>query len=255
MSKPYMTLAAMGLTRGMWCLAATLAVGQAVGQAIGEENDPGAFSYHNLMLSVSTAPVPKVKEDSTDGAGTTTHYEWDGMRDTGYRFAVTGLCGKSSGEGRSGWQFGLDLAFATYDITPQSFDVSGATFNNSSTATLHYRTLGVNVVGGWQYGLSTLDDLHAFVEIMPFLGGGVAFASNEVHTVGGYDEQSGTGGYFQYGMRIGGYIVEKRWIFGAVANYTGGRSKVDIDFSGGYSSTLTLTQSGFGLGGVVGYRF
>lgn len=251
MSKSYMPRAAIGLTSGLWCLVASLAVGQAVG----EDSDPGAFRYHNLMFSVSTVPVPTVKENSTDSAGTTTHYDWDGLRETGYQFAVTSMCGRSSGEGRGGLQCGLDLAMATYDITPKTFDVSGTTFINGSSATLHYRTLGINLVGGWQYGMSTLDDLHAFVEIMPFLGGGVAFASNEVHSASGYDEQSGIGGYFQYGLRIGGYIVERSWIFGAVASYIGGRSTVDVNFSGGYSSTLTLTQSGFGLGGVVGYRF
>lgn len=38
-------------------------------------------------------------------------------------------------------------------------------------------------------------------------------------------------------------------------SYAYGGSEVDMDFDGGYDSELELKRHGFGIAGVVGYRF
>jgi len=248
MSKPFMTVAkAVGMGG---CLGLV-----AVAPVAAEDLKVADFDYFRLQASVSVVAAPKVTENSKDSGGTSTHYEWNGNRDNGYQAALTGLFGRGTMAGE-GWQYGAELVFGHYDITPTDFTVNGSVFGNGSTASLNYRTVGINVLGGWQWGMTDLDEFTGFIEIMPHLGGGIAFADNEVHNSnGGYSSETGTGAYWEAGMRFGAYITEKRLIYGFNVSYAYSASTINMDFPGGYSSELDLKRHGFGIGAVAGYRF
>jgi hypothetical protein len=226
----------------------------AVGLGAGWAAEERPLEFRNLLIGFAGSPTPDVTEDSKDASGTTTSYDWSGKRSMGYQVSALVLQGEGGEDG--GWEFGGGIAVANYDITPGSFVVAGSSYNNASSSTLHYRTLGLNVLGGYEYGLIDIDDFRGFVEVTPILGAGVAWADNEIHSAtGGYDKKTGVGAYFEYGLRVGAYITESRWIYGINAFYMGGTSTVKMDFSGGYSSTLRLDRNGFGAGAAAGYRF
>jgi len=245
MSNQFLTLLPLGRC-GLCC--ALLGVGA------GWSAEERPFEFQNLLIGLAGSPSPSVTENSKDASGTTTSYDWSGKRSVGVQASALVLAGTGAAEG--GWEFGGGVSFATYDITPNSFTVAGASYNNASSSTLHYRTVGVNVLGGYEYGLIDIDDFRGFVEVTPILGAGIAWADNEIHgATGGYDKKTGVGAYVEYGLRVGAYITETRWIYGVNAFYMGGTSSVKMDFTGGYSSTLRLDRSGFGAGAAAGYRF
>ena len=248
MSKPSMTLATMVGVGG--CLGLVMAA-----PAAGEDLKIAEFNYFRLQASIGAVEAPEVEEDTKDGAGTSTSYEWNGGRESGYQAAITGLFGRGK-LGDGGWQFGAEFVMGFYDITPEDFTVDGGVFNNGSGGELRHRTYGINLLGGWQWGLTDLDEFTGFVEILPHIGGGIATAESEVHNSNGsYSRESGSGGYFEAGLRLGAYITEKRMIYGLNVSYAYSYSEVDIDFPGGFSSELELKRHGFGIAGVVGYRF
>jgi len=241
-------------------LATLVGVGGCLGLVIaapacGEDLKVAEFDFIRLQASIGAAAAPDVKEDTKDGAGVNTSYDWNGGRDNGYQAAITALFGRGKlGEG--GWEWGGEFVMGIYDLTPQDFTVDGVVFGNGSGSELRSRTYGINLLGGWQWGLMDLDEFTGFVEIIPHIGGGIATAESEVHNGNGsYSRESGTGAYFDAGLRLGAYITEKRMIYGVNVSYDYGYSKIDIDFPGGYSSELELKRHGFGIAGVVGYRF
>lgn len=250
MLKSVTPLVALALSGGLWSTCSAAAA-----EPDKEKYQPEVFRYLTFLVGFGATPAPDVTEFSKDGAGTTTRYNWEGARKTGYQGIATLMCGRTLGDG-NGIQFGLDLAFATYDIRPRTFDVAGSSFDNGSPGDLNYRTIGVNVVGGWSYGIRNRDDLLAIVTVDAFLGGGLAFAENELHTAGGsYERANGTGGYYETGLKVGAYITEQRWIYGLNVTYTFGQGRVGMDFGSGYSSKLDLEREGFGITGLMGYRF
>ena len=253
MTKPFMTLAAKVGMGGCLGLAA-------MAPAMAEDLKVVDFDYFRLQASLSVAAAPNVTEDSQDSSGTNTKYEWNGIGDTGFQAAVTALFGRGTTTGGEGWQWGAELVFGNYDITPTDFSVNGNVINNGSGKNLYYRTIGVNVLGGWQWGVTDLDEFTGFIEVMPHLGGGIAFADNEINTAATgtpavYEQGSGSGLYWEAGLRLGAYITERRFIYGVNISYAYSGSRVDMDVPGGFSSELHLTRSGFGIGGVAGYRF
>lgn len=248
MSKPLMTLA-MSVGIGGCLGVSTMA------PAFGEDLKIAEFDYIRLQASIGAVEAPEVEEDSTDNNGVNTNYEWNGGRESGYQAALTLLMGRGKiGEG--GWQWGGEVVYGHYDITPSSFRVSGTTFSNGSGSELTHQTIGINLLGGYQWGLSDITEFTGFVEIMPHIGGGVAFAENEVHLLnGGYEVERGVGAYWEMGLRVGAYITERRFIYGVNVSYTYGGAEMDMDFDGGFSSEMEINRSGFGIAGVAGYRF
>ena len=232
---------------GSLCLLSALGAG-----AWAAEGDGTAF--HDLMLGFAGAPTPDVTEDTKDSTGVTTTYEWQDPKSFGFQGSVTLLNGTIHEGGGIVW--GGELVFADYDITPGSFLVNDVRFKNDSTASLSYQSLGINLVGGYQIGMTTDQSLHGFLEFLPVVGFGIARADNEVQNSGGkYIKENGNGTYYQYGLRIGAYLTERNWIYGVTASYLGGEGSVKMDFPGGFKSELTLEQSGVAFGGVAGYRF
>lgn len=248
MSKPVMNLATMVGVGG--CLGLVI-----VAPASGEDLKIAEFDYIRLQVSVGAVEAPDIKEDTKDGAGVNTNYEWNGARESGYQAAITALFGRGKlGEG--GWEWGAEFVLGFYDITPNDFTVNDVIFTNGSNADLRHNTYGVNLLGGWQWGISDLEEFTGFVELLPHIGGGLATAESEVHnTNGSYSRESGSGAYFEAGLRLGAYITERRFVYGVNVSYAYGYSKIDIDFPGGVSSELELKRHGFGIAGVVGYRF
>lgn len=247
MSKPFMTLV-MSVGIG-GCLGFTT-----VAPAAGEDLKIAEFDYFRVQVSLGAVEAPEIEEDSTDNNGVNTTYEWDGGRESGYQAAVTVLMGRTK-PGTGGWQWGGELVYGHYDITPSRFNVDGTTYQNDSGNELAHQTFGIHLVGGYQWGLTDVGEFTGFVEVLPYAGGGIAFAENEVHDTNGYSRERGTGYYWEVGLRLGAYITEQRFIYGVNVSYAYSGSKVDMDFSGGYDSELELTRSGFGIAGVVGYRF
>jgi hypothetical protein len=248
MSMPFMTLAR---TMGMGgCLGLLV-----VAQGAAEDLKIAEFDYLRVQASIGAVEAPEVEEDTRDSGGTSTTYDWNGGRESGYQAALTALWGRGK-LGGGGWQFGGELVFGFYDITPKDFTVNGGIFGNGSSAELDHRTIGVNLVGGYQWGIADLDEFTGFVEILPYIGGGFASAESEVHdNNGNYATASGDGAYFEAGLRLGAYITEKRYIYGVNVSYAYSYSEVDIDFAGGFTSEVELIRRGFGIAAVAGYRF
>jgi hypothetical protein len=227
----------------------------ALAPAVAEDLKVADFDYFRLQASFSAVAAPDVTENTKASGGTNTEYEWNGGRESGYQAAITALFGRGT-PGGEGWQWGAELVYGHYDITPSDFTVDGVVFNNDSGAELTYRTIGINVLGGWQWGMSDLEEFTGFIELMPHLGGGMAFAENEVHdSNGSYARETGTGIYWEAGLRFGAYITERRLVYGVNVSYAYSASSIDIDFPGGYSSELDFKRHGFGIGAVAGYRF
>jgi hypothetical protein len=214
------------------------------------------FDFLRVQASISAVAGPDIEEDSSPSGGSNTNYEWEGLRESGYQATVGAYFGHGH-SGESAWQWGPELVFSSFDITPQSFLVNGSgggTPKNGSTADLYYRTYGVNLAGGWVYGLTNINEFTGFIEIMPSIGGGLATADNEVYDGTNYVKGSGTGGYIELGLRAAAYITERRFIYGFQVMYQYSRAKVDIEYTG-YNSELEINRHGFGIGGVFGYRF
>ena len=256
MSKPFMTLAisvgkSLGKSVGIGgCLGLAVMV-----PALAEDLKIAEFDYLRLQVSIGAVEAPDVEEDTTDNTGVNTSYEWNGGRESGYQAALTVLVGRGK-MGGGGWQWGAELVYGHYDITPDGFNVSGAGFDNTSGNELTHQTIGVNLVGGYQWGLTNLGEFSGFVEIMPHIGGGVAMAESEVHTLsGGYETERGTGAYWEVGLRLGAYITERQFIYGFNVSYAYGTAEMDMDFAGGFSSELKLDRNGLGISAVAGYRF
>jgi hypothetical protein len=247
MSKPLKTLASKLGVGGVLGLAA-------LAPALAEDLKVAEFDFIRLQASIGAVEAPDVEEDSTDSNGTNTNYEWNGGRESGIQATITAMFGRAKlGEG--GFEWGVELAFSNFNITPSDYTTNGSIANNGSTADLTHRTVGINLLGGWQWGLNDLDDFSGFVEIVPHVGGGVAFTQSEVFDNGTYVRDTGTGYYIEAGLRLGAYITEKRFIYGVNVSYAYAYSEADIQFSGGYDSELTLKRHGFGIAGVAGYRF
>jgi hypothetical protein len=216
--------------------------------------------FSDLELSLLLPPSPKVTERATAGDGTQTNYRWrDPGQSFGYGLEVATLNGVGHPWGGLVW--GAALGGADYDITPGSYSVDGGgSFANTSSDKLHYRTLGVTVLGGYEYGINGDDQpgegISSFLMILPLVTAGAAWTDDEQHNVNGsYTRERHTGSFYQVGLRIGGYLTEQDWIYGVSVEGLIGRAKAHLSFPGSTSSDLTLKQQGVGFGLTAGYRF
>ncbi len=216
--------------------------------------------FHDLLLGFVLPPSPKVTERATANDGTQTNYRW---RDPGQSFGYGGEVGMICGTGHpwGGLVWGAMLSGVDYDITPGTYSVDGGgTVANTSPDKLHYRTLGVTLMGGYEYGINSNDGLgdgiSSFVMVLPLIAGGAAWTDDEQHNLSGsYVRERHTGSYYQFGLRLGGYLTERDWIYGVVVDGLIGRARAQLSFPGNISSELTLKQQGVGFGLIAGYRF
>lgn len=248
------------MSKSLMTLAMSVGIGGCLGlstaaPALGEDLKIAEFDYVRLQASIGAVEAPEVEEDSKDNSNVNTSYEWNGGRESGYQAALTVILGRGQ-MGDGGWQWGGEVVYGHYEITPTSFSVNGTTFSNGSDSELNHQTIGINLIGGYQWGMSDVTEFTGFVEIMPHIGGGVAFAENEVHLLsGGYAQERGVGAYWEMGVRLGAYITERRFIYGFNVSYAYSGAEIDMDFADGFSSEMKITRHGFGIAGVAGYRF
>jgi hypothetical protein len=206
--------------------------------------------YGSFGLTVA----PDVEEDTQGPAGSS-HYIWQHQKeDNGQRLAVGHLI--CDGGPQGGLAFGVEIAGSTTNITPRSYEVGGITFANTSSRTLRYTTAGLQLYGGYEFGINPeRDDISAFFILAPFIGGGAAWADSEVRDLAGtYAGERGVGYYIEGGLRLGFFLTEKNWLLGLMVDGVIGTSTVKIDFAGGRSSELTLERSGICGAVVMGYR-
>lgn len=248
------------MSKSLMTLAMSVGIGGCLGlstaaPALGEDLKIAEFDYVRLQVSIAAVEAPEIEENTTDGGGINTTYDWNGGRESGYQAAITALFGRGK-LGGGGWVWGTEVVFGFYDITPGGFSANGQPSGNENGSELDHRTIGINLIGGYQWGLADLTEFSGFVEVLPYVGGGFSSAENEVrNSNGAFSTETGRGGYFETGLRVGAYITEHRFIYGVNVSYAYSHSELDMDFPGGYSSEVELTRSGFGIAGVAGYRF
>jgi hypothetical protein len=223
-----------------------------VGGVPGWAADQRPFEFTDLEVGLSSAPMPKIKEYTTDGIGTKTEFDWQGERSAGLSGNVIAMRGAATANG--GWEFGLGVSVSNYDITPNSYAVDGNAYNNGSGQKLYYRTAGIEVLGGYEYGVVNNNDFSAFIEMTPLIGVGPAWAENAEYANGAYETKRGTGWYADVGLRLAAFITEQRWIYGVTLSLIDHTSQIKMSFPG-YKSTLELNGIGFGAGVVAGYRY
>ncbi len=205
-------------------------------------------------VSLGVAAAPDIEEEGTGPSGRST-YTWEGVHDSvAPRLGVGYLA--CSGGANGGWALGVEGVITTCDVTPDSYQVDGLEFSNTSSNTLRYSTVGMTLYGGYQFGINPDNDtLSTFLLLTPFLGLGGAYADSELPDQGNsYEKGSGVGWYVEGGLRAGFFITERRWVVGAVADLTFSTGEVDIDYSQGRSSTVTHERAGVGAALVIGYR-
>jgi len=216
--------------------------------------------FNDLDLGLTLPTSPKVTERATAGDGTQTTYRWrDPGQSFGYGLEIASLNGVGHPWGGVVW--GAALSGADYDITPGSYSVDGGgTVINTSPDKLHYRTLGLTVLGGYEYGINgddgPGDGISSFLMILPLVTAGAAWTDDEQHSITGtYIRERHTGAFYQVGLRIAGYLTERDWIYGILIEGLVGRAKAQLSFPGNTTSELTLKQQGVGVGLIAGYRF
>ncbi len=225
-------------------LLAPLLASVAVGA---EPSSDGHFV--DLRLGISSAPAPEVSE-SIGGTG----YDWNDVNTQG----VQGSLGVAFGTAARSWggTVGeIDLVVASYDITPGSVRRDDGTDFAPGASGLKNQTLGIQVGYGYHWASSpSRKDLALHLEIMPFIGGGMATAETSGENTGGANASyEDTGTYYEYGARIGMYLSERNVILGLTFQYAAGSSDIDIDL-GGATSKLSLDRNGFGVGFLAGWR-
>ena len=206
--------------------------------------------FNDFFIGVGVVPAPTVTEKQSGPSGST-GYEWEGNNKSGTQISLTSLNGRGYRWG--GFVWGGEFTVGLYDIKPESYTAS-TSFKNGSDENLSYRTVGGNVIAGYEYGIMKQDGLRAFIEILPHIGGGIARAESEVYNGTTYTKDSGFGLYGEYGLRIAGFLTERNWIYGISAGYVRGSSKIKFDI-GADSTEMWLKRAGASMFFLAGYRF
>lgn len=208
----------------------------------------------DLYASIGTAAGWEIEETSTAPGGATTIYEWAGGDDHGLALAVGVLGGRAYAWG--GIVAALEATAGQQDITPESYDVGGVGFANTSASELQAKSVGGRLYAGYEYGMDAdTEGITGYVLVMPFIGGGLLWADNELHAGGSYERKRGRGSYWEAGLRLAGFLTERRWTFGVAVDWAVGEGRVTMDFPGVYQSELELDRNGAAVTGIAGYRF
>lgn len=244
------------MTRLLPTITALIAV---IGSAAAAERPRAGdgIPFSQLTVGITSTPTTTVTERTKSAGGVNTTYAWTGNDQRGAQVALNNLNGRAHEWG--GWVWGAELNGMTQDITPSGFDVNGTGYTNGSSSTLTYQSFGAALQAGYEYGIHDDDDgISSYLSIVPFYGLELTRAQSEIRTIPGslsYQRSSGNGWGYDAGLRLGGYLTEKRWIFGVTIDVRYGRSVTGIDFAGGSHSELTIERSGVGFGALGGYRF
>jgi hypothetical protein len=211
-------------------------------------------SFTLLTAQFGTTPAPSVKETAQSPSGTTTGYNWEGVRRNGLAFDVGARHGVDHDWG--GLEWGAELEVANANLRPSDYHVAGGDYINSTGPSLAYRTLGVNLLGGYEWGNPTDDAFHPYFEALPLLGAGLVSAQDDVTDANGnIYRKNARSWYVQYGLRLGAYLTEEQWIYGFTLGAEGGYAKLKFAFPTGDSSTVAYQRFGFTLAAALAYRF
>ncbi len=241
------------LPRAGWFAAACCtAVACSASGAWGAEDG----NLSQLRLGVSGPPPPSVEEKvSGVNGGVDTTYTWQGSDHTAIQVSLEYLRVSTGAWG--GPVYGLAATATRYNLTPTGYTVGNTTFQNDDPSHLGSSSIGGQLLGGWQFGATRESGTSAFAEILPFVGGGLAWAQtrNRANPSSPYETNRGRGWYGEYGFRLGAFIAERSWFAGVTSAYTVGNALVRIDTVGGGTSELRLERRGWGWGVVLGHNF
>lgn len=208
----------------------------------------------DLYASIGSTAGWEVEEHSTAPSGTTTTYEWSGGKNAGLAVSLGIIGGRAYSWG--GVVGSFEVTLSDQDITPDNYDVGGVSFPNTSSATLNARTAGARLYAGYEHGIGEdTEGITGHLLLMPFFGGGLLWAENELHAGGNYERQQGQGSYWEAGVRLAGFLSERQWTFGLAIDWAVGSGRVTMDFPGVYRSELDLDRNGVAFTGIAGYRF
>jgi hypothetical protein len=208
--------------------------------------DP-ATATNDLRIGVGFYPVP----ETTEKVGGTS-YDWKDTNQFGQSFSVMRLYGPEMTTGTSlVWGYGARYVHA--DLRPDIYVADGVTYQNNNNQSLQYHQLGLDVAIGLQHRgqpLSPDGGLTPFGEILAVVGGAAVQAQTAVDN----STVTGTGWAADAAIRVGGYLIERRWMYGVTAGYVIGVGEAEADTIYG-TSTLTLDRLGLQFGFEGGYRF
>ncbi len=213
---------------------------------------------HDLRLSISVMPTPKVTEDISDPNNSST-YEWKNSSYPGgaaLRLELGWWQGgalKATSPITSLWMVGINMSNA--NITPDSYVIGSTTSTNTrDDLKTQYRQYGVSV----GYGITTmptdtgLGDLHW--ELLPILRGGYGRAETVSPganpTVG-----SGHGLWWEGSLEGGLVLAADNWVFNPFIGVAYGKFHTSIDLPNDTTSDLTITTLAPLIGVRVGGSF
>lgn len=215
----------------------------APGLAAAAEEGALSQSYWDLRGSWSQPMGLSIEED-VDGV----NYEWLGESKRGNRGQITLLYGFDR---NGGFFVGGDASYTNWTVSPDGFLSDGVTYGRSIGDGLNATLALVDLQVGYGLGMPLTDSLSLWCEAAPMAGLGWMRAQTDAADQVNSDAAIA----YEYGARIGVYLMERNWLFGATGSWSKVSSDVDVDLGNGASSSLDLKSDGFRLGIEAGYRF
>jgi hypothetical protein len=233
--------------------AVALMAGTAGVAAAVDALDPGTPIFDLRLGLGSMANPSSITETITAGNGLKTKYDWQGGADHGKHITLGLTEGTLYRWG--GLVYGGHLSYDQTDITPGAYEVNGLGYRPRGPS-LQYHAGGFDIDGGYAWVSSREPrDLAAYFEIMPFIGGGMAFADTVNQDGNGNFVKTTTQGFFyDYGVRGGAYLTERHFIVGIDVYYTAGEGRTQAKDVAG-TDKLKIDFDGFGGGIEAGWRF
>jgi hypothetical protein len=233
--------------------AVALLAGSAGVAAAVDALDPGTPILDLRVGLGSMANPSSISETITAPNGLKTKYDWQGGANHGKHITLGVTRGTLYKWG--GWVYGGRLDYDQTDITPGAYQVNGLGYRPRGPS-LTYRATGIDIDGGYAWASSREPrDLAAYFEVMPFVGAGLVWADTvNQNSSGGFDKTTTNGTFFDYGLRGGAYLTERKFIIGLTVYYTAGEGRTSAHDGAG-NDKLKIDYDGFGGGLEAGWRF
>jgi hypothetical protein len=209
----------------------------------------------DLRAGVAIVPGLRINENIHKGA-VTTGYDWKGEAPVAAEYAVAGLVDAARWLRAGALTVGLEASFAEYRITPDSYDVGGASFANTSSERLHADYLAARLLCGWAspFWYTPAGAIH--LELLPHAGGGPVWLETQgFDPVGNPSLTRGHGWLLDYGARLGAYISDDWWVVGIDAGWRETHGKPRLDNADGSQSEILVDQRGVTWQAQIGVRF
>lgn len=209
----------------------------------------------DLRIGASLISAPEVTETVTVPSSGSAGYEWVGPRGAGGGGSI-GYVTQAWALDRDwgGLALGLEFQYQYFNTTPDSYRVGGTTVTNSNQSiVLTWQNANLAAIAGWATGpwWTRFGEWH--VELLAVGAGGLSWG--ETQAGGTTGSVRGVGWNYAVGPRLGIYLHEDHWVFGARGDWIFSHGEVDIGLAGGQESTLEANGSGPAGTLEVGYRF